>query len=200
MGIFDNIIGNTKGALGLSGGGMPGSSAVELDQGTKNLMAQRQAAANKSDADIAAETTKGTERGGEQLQSDADMSLSDDSLGMQDDPSLRAALKKRQSHGFERSMNSIKQKALQEAPIERFNRLQGLTGAQAEQSQMQFENFKRDKQAEANKKAARNQVISGLLGVGGTIAGAAVGGGAGAAAGGQIGGSLAGPTQMQGVG
>lgn len=172
----------------LNGGGdAPERKNIELDAGTQELMAAQTAQAQETPEQIADRLTKGLP---EQASGFNQASEFSNKFGSQVDPYSQAL-----SNRFSRKMGDeqalMKSRARAAAP-EQILQAQDRArrGAQAKAG-MALQQQAAKYEAIAAKKNARAQMMGTIMGIAGTVGGAAIGGPAGAAAGGSIGKSMA---------
>lgn len=182
---------------------MPNASPAELNPATAQLMATQNQRAGMSDQALAAETMRGTAGAGNVTNTDPAMAQQNSALGMASNPDLSAALQARSQRYLDAGLAGLQNEALLNAPSQKLQMMRAAAGSAEAQSAIKFQNYQRNWQSQANVVAARNKVISGLLGTAGTVGGMAVGGPAGAQAGGMAGGVAGGslgPTQTSNIG
>lgn len=178
----------TKDLMNKAAGDTPQLGTAEIDPGTSELIKQQTARANQSPEEIANQQMQGV---GEQSKFIHGMELPSFANTAQGD--VDAALKSRANRQFQEGTIRAKEQAYKGAQGYQANRL-----AQAFQQQQGVDNVQRQafniaRGNQIQKIAARYQVLGSLIGIGGTIGGAAIGGPMGAAAGNKI----TQPTQTQ---
>lgn len=98
------------------------------------------------------------------------------------DPALRQALSNRNKRNFDTSFADLKRQLNIDAPTYRMQRLKAVTGALSKEGALQRLAANSAYQNAAEEYKTRQQVISNVLGIGGTAAGALAGGAAGGGA------------------
>lgn len=179
-----------KKQMGTPGANLPGAPTTDLDQGTKDLIASKQARAGRDLGSFESEQLAGTGSAGALQTPDEQYQRQAASLGMQDDVGLRQALQNRSQESFGRTLEGLSQQAKAEAPARRYNELAGAFGSQMNVERINAMNHKKSVLADINKQAMKNQVLSNVFGMVGSIVGGIFGGPGGAQAGGQVGGSV----------
>lgn len=168
--------------------GMPTYQAPELDQQTQNLVAQREALANRSAEDIANERTQGTNKSADLAAMQGGYGLANSNLLMNQPENVREALNRRANKGYAQSLSKVQNQARLDAFQEKQKAREAVLDSRMKQAQARANILHQRDLEEFNNRAARNNALKSLMGAGGTIAGAALGGPVGASAGSSLGG------------
>jgi hypothetical protein len=175
----------TGGAIGASGD-VPQLEAVDLDQGTKDLLNRKAAQASQSPEDLAGQFTSGIEQTG--LDFSAGLPDVNPGLGMSTGD-LDKAITGRARRKYVDNIAHTKTAMRQAAPKMQLAAGQGATQAAGSLAQNTLTQYSAKLKNAAARKQARAQVFGNIMGLGGTIVGAAIAGGPGAAMGSKVGSS-----------
>lgn len=166
-GVYDNTIGAAN--------NMPHLQTAELDQGTKDLVNQRQALADKSPEQIAAERTSGINRSNDLGAIQGGMGIQNAGLMNGQPQSVQDALNRRANKGYAQSLSKIQNQARLDAVQEKAKARQQVLQARMQEAQSKANIMHAQDMEQFNNRAARNNALSSLLGTGMGIAGAAFG-------------------------
>lgn len=174
---------------------MPGLGPQNVDMRTDELINQQAARVPQTNEQEYGQSMENVDRSADLANAQSNIEAQNRALGGQDHEAFSEALRQRAQKSYGLDLNKIERQARAQAPVSVFQKQQQALTNKQKQYQYQQEYVNMQRQKDANDKAARNQVIGSVLGLGGTIAGTALGGPAGGMAGGAAGKAVA-----QGVG
>lgn len=186
---------------GLSPGAPPQHQTAGLDSQSSQMIQDQRNRANMSPDDIVNERMQGVDQGAELGRASQDASMRNPGANgaSGDDEGLRQALSNRSRRSYSSDLSQIRRNTENQA-----------TDIKARYAQQAYENLanqqrvmsgiarKKQAEKEANDQM-RRQVINSVIGIGGTIAGAALGGPMGAKAGSSIGGGTTSTASGSGI-
>lgn len=166
--------------------GIPEAQTIGLDPGTEQLIQRKEAQANETPEQAADRLTKGLDAQQNQF---AAATPFQNKLQTQVDP-YSQALSSRLSRKMGDELALMKSKARQAAPAQALQSAQMAQQGAKARAGIAMQGYANKLNSIAAKKNARAQLFGSILGIGGTIAGAAIAGPGGAAAGNQAAQSL----------
>lgn len=180
MGPIGSVIGAKKGdqiVNGLNGGDIPQRQIVDLDEGSKGLIAQKQKEAAQTPEEYANQMTAGTQEAGQNFYNGSQGM--GPNLGGDLDANSQAI-----SERFNRKMGdnnaALQSQVRAQAPKVQLNAQQQALQAAKAQQQVQIATYTNELKRKADKKAARSQLLGNVMGIGGSAIGMIVGRGNGA--------------------
>lgn len=179
MGVLQTLFGSTK--------DMPGYQQTGIDQPTQDSIGQQEAQAKKSVEDLRAEKLVGTSTAEQRAAPIKQLSSFNSQLGMASPMQLNEAMVRRQERSYGSELERLKRLSEPEAFQQKAKAINVAAQSNKRRSQIEMEVAEGMRNADAQKKKARNEMIGSMLGAVGTVAGAVIGGPMGASAGNQAG-------------
>jgi hypothetical protein len=163
---------------------MPEFQKAGLDASTQGLIEGQDARASQDERQIVAERLAGTEYGKEALNKAMEGQQASE-LGLGGQKSFLEAIQRRVGKGFDRELNTMKQRAQIGAGEEKFNRMAQVMQTKSAQAQIQKRIADAEYVYKRNVQAAKNKMLGSVLGLAGMAIGGAMAGPQGASAGSQ---------------
>lgn len=159
---------------GLLGGNGPSLNIVPLDAGTTKIIGDQTTRAGQSDASLGAQDNAGVKAAG-QLPMQTDQQIGQQAAGTGQNASMLQAIRNQYSNQAGKGIQNIVNQNQNQVGMQRAQMMQQASQAALAQQQVETTNFSMLSQAMNQADAARSQILSGILGVGGMAAGMAMG-------------------------